>query len=104
MESRKGLLVFNAQAFSWASNLNHLDLKGDIWNGTLRTENEKENHPTLSIDQVRGHLTPGLLGKNQRQLQGILERLVGRAKILVDRANTNPQCSQTFQLNPTKNT
>ena len=36
-------------------------------------------------------------------IQGILGRLASRAKILVDRANTNPQCSQTFQLNPTKN-
>ena len=28
MESRKDLFVFNVQAFSWASHLNHLDLKG----------------------------------------------------------------------------
>ena len=35
--------------------------------------------------------------------QGILERLAGHAKVLVDMANTNPQSSQTFQLNPTKN-
>ena len=64
MESRKDLLVFNVQAFSWASHLEHLDLKGDVWNGTLRMENEEENQPTLSIDQARGHLTPGLLGQN----------------------------------------
>ena len=63
---------------------------------------KEENHLILSIDQVRDHLTLGLLGQNQGQLQGILERLASREKILVDRANTNPQCSQTFQLNPTK--
>ena len=40
MDSRKDLLVINVQAFSWASYLEHLDLKNDIWNGTLSTENE----------------------------------------------------------------
>ena len=64
MESRKDLFAFNVQAFSWDSHLEHLDLKGDIWNGTLRTTNEEENQPTLSIDQTRGHLTLGLLGQN----------------------------------------
>ena len=65
MESRKDLLVINVQAFNWASHLEHLDLEGDIQDGTLRTENEREeNRPTLSIDQTRGHLTPGLLGQN----------------------------------------
>ena len=28
----------------------------------------KENRPILSIDQVRGHLTPDLLGRTQRQI------------------------------------
>ena len=34
MESRKVLFVFNVQAFSWASHLEHLDLKGENmeWN------------------------------------------------------------------------
>ena len=90
MESRKDLTVFNVKAFSWASHLEHLDLKGDILDGTLRTANEEENQPNLSIDQVRGLLTPDLLGKNQNAIKGILERLAGRANILVDRANTNP--------------
>ena len=57
----------------------------------------------LLIDRTRGHLTPSLLsqlqGENRDKInKGILERSVGRARILVDRANTHPQCSQTFQL------
>ena len=40
MESRNlDLLVFNVQAFSWASHPEYLDLKDDIFDGTLRTEN-----------------------------------------------------------------
>ena len=55
--------MFNVQVFSWASHPEHLDLKDDIWNRTLRIENEKEkNHPILPIDQARGHVTSGLLG------------------------------------------
>ena len=48
MDSRKDLLVINVQAFSWASHLEHLDLEGDIWNGTPRIENEG-GEPTNSV-------------------------------------------------------
>ena len=83
----------------------------------------------LSIDQVRGHLTPDLLGHTQRQLskrdkgatyrsdqrsfnsrsalacsrenkdkfdREILDKPAGCTRILVDRANSNPQCSKIF--------
>ena len=77
MESRKDLFVFNVQAFSWASHLEHLDLRNDSWNGTLRIEKcEEENQPTLPIDQARGHLTPGLLGQNQRCNKGSWKGLI----------------------------
>ena len=41
MESRKDLLVVDVQAFSWASHPEHLGLRDDSWNGTLRTEDER---------------------------------------------------------------
>ena len=44
MESRKDLLVFDVQAFSWASHLEHLDIKDDMGDGTLRIENEREGN------------------------------------------------------------
>ena len=49
MESRKDLFVFNVQAFNWASHLEHLGLKGDIGNATLRAENESERTNKLCL-------------------------------------------------------
>ena len=40
-----------------------------VWHGTLRKEGERVTvNQFLSIDQVRGHLTPGLLGNTLRKL------------------------------------
>ena len=43
------------------------DLLDRWWDGTLRIESERRKATQLlSIDQVRGHLTPDLLGHTQR--------------------------------------
>ena len=74
MESRKDLLVINVQAFSWASHLEHLDLEGDIWNGTQRIEN-KGGEPTNSVyrsGQRSFNSKPDWT--ESKATQGILER------------------------------
>ena len=83
MESRKDLLVFNVQAFSWASHLEHLDLEDDIWNGTLRTENERgePSNPVYRSGQRSFNSRPAWIKSKARQ--GILERVNWDGKILV---------------------
>ena len=75
MESRKGLFVINVQAFSWASHLEHLDLRDDIGNGTLRTENERgePSNPVYRSGQRSFNSRPAW--EKSEAIQGILERL-----------------------------
>ena len=71
-------LLINMQAFNWASHLKHWILKMIVWYGMVGEEEQKKF-------RVRS------------------QRPAGHTRILMDRANSNPQCSQIFQLNPNKN-
>ena len=75
MESRKDLFVINVQAFSWASHLEKLDLKDGIWNGTLRSENERgePSNPVYRLGQRSFNSRPAWTKSEVGQ--GILERL-----------------------------